>query len=272
MEDNENSSSGGNPMFTPDQGYSDEFILDSSNPEAYRANIDIIQNIEKGFNDFIAINHFLCECKNMWSSKEIKKICHCGKTAKHYNYSYLRVIDVNKLKIGDWVTIRSKPPIDDPDFKKSEDRYFEGLIMGEINSEMVIRGGNATYHDNQTATVVYGSKVMNIDLLNWEDSYIVSINGEFNLAKKTDIRPVDSMISKLKIVDISLMYVFIRNQIFKGLFDDILYFSIFSDYFKINEKTLYNAIPQDIQRKLFNDLNSKTNMVAKKRINKKLEW
>ena len=95
--------------------------------------------------------------------------------------------------------------------------------------------------------------IMNID----GDDYTISVNNQTVTVHKSGLKPVDEYINKLKISDICLLYTFIREGIDKQLYNDVEYFFVFSEYFKINEKTLYGALPMDIQAELLDELNSR---------------
>lgn len=93
--------------------------------------------------------------------------------------------------------------------------------------------------------------------------YIVNVNGELIEVTSSGVKPVDEYINKLKIPDICLLYTFIRERVDQKMFSEIEYFHVFSEYFKINEKTLYNALPMDVQGILLNELNKNVGVFKK---------
>lgn len=96
-------------------------------------------------------------------------------------------------------------------------------------------------------------------------NFIVNINGQMVTVEKSGIKPVDEYINKLKIPDICLLYTFIREKVDKQLFTEIEYFHVFTEYFKINEKTLYNALPRNIRGILLNALNERIGCFKKEK-------
>ncbi len=98
------------------------------------------------------------------------------------------------------------------------------------------------------------------------ETFTVNVNGETISIGKKGIKPVDEYINKLKIPDICLLYTFIRERIDKVFFSEIEYFHVFSEYFKINEKTLYSALPMDIQGILLDELNKSIGVFKKKKV------
>lgn len=84
--------------------------------------------------------------------------------------------------------------------------------------------------------------------------YIINVNGEVVETTKAGVKPVDEYINKLKIPDIRLLYTFIRDKIDQKIFSEIEYFYVFSEYFKINEKTLYGSLPMDVKGILLGEL------------------
>jgi hypothetical protein len=99
-----------------------------------------------------------------------------------------------------------------------------------------------------------------------EDTCIVQVNGSMMETSTTNIKPVDEYINKLKIADISLLYEYIRNKADSRTYDEIEYFFVFSEYFKINEKTLYNAMSTETQSILLNELNKRVGLFGKKKV------
>jgi hypothetical protein len=75
-----------------------------------------------------------------------------------------------------------------------------------------------------------------------------------------DIRLLDDCLNKLKRTDISLMYTEISKIILNDHYSCIEFFNIFSEFFKINEKTLYSSLPYSTQMELMNSLKERLNI------------
>lgn len=96
--------------------------------------------------------------------------------------------------------------------------------------------------------------------------YVITMEGEDIETEFKDIRPVDEYINRLKAVDTCNLYTHIRGMVDIESQSEIDYFFVFSEFFKINEKTLYYALPVEIQGKLMQELNERTGAFAKKGI------
>ena len=124
----------------------------------------------------------------------------------------------------------------------------------------------ATIGDQISCSKGTGTIVKIIDGL-----YNVQIPGTIEIVElyKEELKPVDEFINRLKIADIFSLYTHIRKSIDMQLYGEIEYFFVFSEYFKINEKTLYNALSVDIQTILMAELNKRTGIFKKKDVEPK---
>lgn len=96
------------------------------------------------------------------------------------------------------------------------------------------------------------------------ENYVVTMDGETIKTTVKDVRPVDEYINRLKAIDTCNLYTHIREMLDVEMYSEIEYFYVFSEFFKINEKTLYHALPVDIQGKLMQELNDRTGVFKKK--------
>jgi hypothetical protein len=87
--------------------------------------------------------------------------------------------------------------------------------------------------------------------------YRIKMNDDIVTVKRSEIKPVDEYVNRLKAHDISNLYVFIRKNMKDNLFGEMEFFYIFSDYFKLNERTLYTSLPSKIQGDLLTLLRKK---------------
>lgn len=133
-------------------------------------------------------------------------------------------------------------------FDKFLDTHEKYAYLRSIDVDKVGKNDRVYLTDMQCTGII-----MQID----GETIVVNVNGQPVSVTKTGIKPVDEYINKLKIPDISLLYTFIRERVDKKMFTEIEYFYVFSEYFKINEKTLYNALPMNIQASLVDELNKK---------------
>ena len=93
------------------------------------------------------------------------------------------------------------------------------------------------------------------------DAYImIKHNDALIKVSKANIRLIDDCLSKLKRTDISFIYTEINKIILNDHYSCIEFFNIFSEYFKINEKTLYSSLPYKIQLELMNSLKERLNI------------
>lgn len=186
----QNHDSESSPSFAVNQKYSDSYLQDRYNPEEYQQEQIINDAITTAFTSFI----------------------------KAYpEYSYLRSVDINRIKVGDVVNI--------------------------LNYD---KPANIKRFKPKSNTV------------------ICVLNGEEIEVPVSDLRTVDAFLTRLKAVDIQLLYTYIRSKVSKEIFGDIEYFSIFSEYFRINETTLYQALPVDIKQILLTELNERTGVFKSK--------
>lgn len=86
------------------------------------------------------------------------------------------------------------------------------------------------------------------------DTIIINHDGNPAHIEKQNIRLIDDCLSKLKRTDISFIYTEVNKITNNDHYSCIEFFSIFSEYFKINEKTLYSSLPRILQLELTDSL------------------
>jgi len=149
-------------------------------------------------------------------------------------YTYLRSIDVSKATNGDKIYLikQADEPILRPT-KKNEN------IEVKVLCTIVDRVG--------------------------EDYFLSDDNDNSYIVKKSDIRPVDEYINKLKSSDISFIYVNVK-KFMSNINNEIEYFDIFSTYFRLHEKVLYCSLSFNEQQILLKELEKATGILGKKNI------
>lgn len=136
----------------------------------------------------------------------------------HEEYSYLRSIDLNKIKVGDSIAMINQC----------------GFVKLEYDFED--KKGNL----------------------------LVSSDGVITAASRSCIKPLDEYINELRFVDISLLYTEVMKGMSNKHVDCIEYFYVFSEYFRINEKILYNSLPVEEKEQLLDSLNKRTGILKRK--------
>jgi len=184
-DNNDNSGSeSSSPKYSIHPTFSGAYYNDITRPEEYYTDITILKDIMDAFSKF---------------------------TNENEKYSYLRIIDISKIRVGDKVSVLGL------------DEEYEILQISDDTIE-----------------------------INLNESPI-----EIN---KANIRLADNCLSKLKRTDISFMYTEINKKISNDHYSCIEFFNIFSDYFKINEKTLYSSLPPKAKLELLDSLQKRLNI------------
>lgn len=157
------------------------------------------------------------------------------------------------------------------DITKPEDYYTNTTILNDIIeafSEFIKK-----YEQYSYLRIINISKIEvgdNISVFGLEGEHeIVEINDTSINIKHNDaiitvnisnIRLIDDCLSKLKRTDISFIYTEINKIISNDHYSCIEFFNIFSEYFKINEKTLYSSLPPKAQLELMSSLSERLNI------------
>lgn len=216
------------PSFAIDSGYSESYLSENYNPEQHNVLQTILIGITSGFDSFL--------------------------NQHKQDYGYLRSIDVNKVAVYDMVM--------------ATNTCHTGVVMdikdGSVNVEIDVKDKNLYITEESKAEFTETDDPEKLMAKLDGTIFTISVNGRLEDVHKSMIKPIDEYINKLKIKDISLLYSFIRDTIDKKIYSEIEYFYMFSEYFKINEKTLYNAIPLDIQVLLVDQLHKRVGVLHKK--------
>jgi len=183
-DNNDSGSESSSPKYSIHPTFSGAYYSDITKPEEYYTDITILNDIMSAFSKLISENT---------------------------KYSYLRVIDISKIEIGDKISVLG---LDDE---------YEILKI-----------------DESTIEIDFNESPLEIN--------------------KANVRLIDSCLSKLKRTDISFIYTEISKIILNDHYSCIEFFNIFSEYFKINEKTLYNSLPHGLQLELLDNLQKRLNM------------
>ena len=146
-------------------------------------------------------------------------------------YLYLRSIDITKVKAGD-------------DIYVDIDTSSYNVLPKPTNFVFckILSRNKATYEVIDEST----GKKYNADV--------------------SHLKSIDEYISRLKATDIAFIYVNIRKYM-TTINSEVDYFDVFSTYFRINEKILYNSLPEKVQNTLLVELDVKTGVFEKKDIN-----
>ncbi len=148
----------------------------------------------------------------------------------HPSFGNLRSIDINKALPGDEIYYVEKP-----------------FLKGQTKVYMEIK---------------QLCRIISVE----DDKYkLLNDKGEEIETTIADIKPVDEIINKLKSDEMRNLYVIVRKNMPK-IGSEMEYFDIFSSYFRIHEKVLYDSLPESIHNKLLTELNAKTNVFSKKNI------
>jgi len=114
---------------------------------------------------------------------------------------------------------------------------------------------------------VYNVGEVTINEINSDQVIVTDKRNHQHCVSRSDLRPKDSIISKLKARDINILYTYLKNHASK-IIDNILFFYVFSEYFKLNEKNLFNALSDKEKQQLLKSLNKKLNIFGET----KPEW
>lgn len=157
------------------------------------------------------------------------------------------------------------------DITKPEEYYTNTTILNDIIDAFskfikkheeygylrIIDISNLIVGDNVS---VYGLEGKHEIIDMGENNIVISINDEPVEITRSDIRLIDDCLSKLKRSDISFIYTEISKIISNDHYSCIEFFNVFSEYFKINEKTLYSSLPHKSQLELMSSLKERMNI------------
>jgi len=283
--------------FAVDQEYQNDYLQDKYEPEQYRVLNTILTQVREGFDKFLLTYSDYSYLRSIDVDKvtigdKIGMIDRSGSgrilntDVKIFKVSFGNETieaDESSIKSTTLIAIEDcriedvKIPKGDYTIKRDKLGYI--LADGKIQIRLSIQQFNKAEKTlvnrknvgdqvkvvNQKGT----GKINDVDV----GVYKIDFNGDIVTAKRTQIKPIDEYINKLKITDISLLYTFIRSNMKDNLFGEIEYFYIFSEYFKINEKTLYSSLPIKIQSTLLSALKNKLGPgIFKKNGNAKPMW
>ncbi len=131
----------------------------------------------------------------------------------------------------------------------SDDKRYNFLRSIDLNNclegDLVILAESSKY-----------VKILEID----EDyeHFVIEVTSEVKLTvKKSDLKPIDEFITRLKKDDLVYLYDFIKLRIKSVYFDEIVYFMVFSDYFKLTPITLLPVLPISTRQAIIDKLRVK---------------
>lgn len=99
-----------------------------------------------------------------------------------------------------------------------------------------------------------------------DSTYEVDFNGTILKISSDIVKPLDVYVNKLKLEDICMLYESLRVMCTSGYFDEIDFFYVFSEYFKINDGKIWKSISPKTKSVLLEELNKRTNVLKNKKI------
>lgn len=171
-------------------------------------------------------------------------------------YDDVRKVDINKIKVGDVVTVSMThhyDPIYDPD------EYDGSSLVQKYQSKVISIGDNEI--TVSLDEFVYDKKCHTPRIFP-----IVECSVNKNLVTQDT-----NCIFRLKQQDIALLYMGIKSKMPSGISGDIEYFYVFTEYFKINEKICYSSLSAADKFRLNDELEERTG-IPSSRGNFSLKW
>lgn len=142
------------------------------------------------------------------------------------------------------------------DFAMTKVATFNPKIKSVLTSNKIEPGSFAIELDKKTVYEI---------LYVFSTSVLVKNDKKIRIIEKSSLRPCDDLISKIDPTEIYGLYSQLEEfvSVTKSDYDCIEYFSYFSDYFKIDEKILYNLLPIELKNKLLTLLNRRVQVKIK---------
>ncbi len=150
---------------------------------------------------------------------------------------------------------------------------MESCINDSISEFVILNPGLSFLNDISLSTICKGCNVKDVNDVQYQ---VLDKKGDILVLKGAagkkemniyDIRPIVDVAAKLNLESISKLYMFIRERMDKMLFNDIDYFDIFTEYFKLSPGTTYEALPINIKTELLNKLNEASHIFKEKHSN-----
>lgn len=147
---------------------------------------------------------------------------------------------------------------------------MESCINDSISEFVLLNPELSFLNDISISTIGKGCTVKDVNEIQYQ---VLDKKGDILVLKNQsgkrelnilDIRPIVDVSSKLTLENISKLYMFIRDKMDKMLFNDIDYFDIFTEYFRLNPATTYEALPINIKTELLNKLNESSHIFKDK--------
>lgn len=160
-------------------------------------------------------------------------------------YDEVRKIDVNKLRQGDEISCIHK--FFNLDTNKDTNKDYSALILSINYPSLEIEVISETDFDDFN-------------------------NGDIKEINVNQINPNNNIIFRLKQQDIALLYMGIKKLLPDGMISgNIEYFYVFTEYFKINEKSCYESLSAKDKFDLNEELEERTGIPSSRGI-MSLKW
>lgn len=242
-----------------------------------------IMDLEINLDDILNIyNEYCDDCEQRKVAKSnkdlVKLICFELKISENNVLSQLDYLDIHISDISSHVKFDVSPQYNTRhlDSNYNPERYhmivaMENSINNLISEFVELNPKFSHLREISLYSVKEGNRIKNSENKIFEiikrigdDFEVRDIDNIVSVLKFMDARPLLDGITRYTIDGISEFYSFIKDHLDSRFYNDIEYFDIFTEYFKLDAAEFYKILSTEIKTKLLTKLNE-TTFIFKKR-------